>query len=80
MQHIFASLDLDGLCHGLTILTHECGHINYFHILISISANLYLMRILDVFQALRMIQELLETKNIVDSVCSRVKVNLYPDP
>jgi hypothetical protein len=53
---------------------------HYFHILISISATLYLMSILDVFQALRMIQDLLETKNIVDSVRSRVKVNFYPDP
>jgi hypothetical protein len=75
MQDIFfASLDLDGLCHGLTLLTHECGHINYFHILISISANLLS------HEDFGCLQDLVETKNIVDSVRSRVKVNLYPDP
>lgn len=54
---------------------------HYFHILISIPANLYLMRTLDVSQALRMIQDLLETKNIVDSVRSRLRLVyiLFPE-
>lgn len=53
---------------------------HYFHILISIPANLYLMRTLDVSRALPMIQDLLDTKNIVDSVRSRVRVSLYSVP